>query len=108
MIILKILSILYILYIFKKTELIKKLKNKDKYLIYTFLILLALTNTKIVINNNKIDVLSVGIGVVLLEVLLKNFKKFKINTKYILLKIYMVLLLVILLYRGGLWISQLL
>lgn len=101
MIMAKVLTAFYVIYIFKKTELIKKDELKKRNFIYFFLALLVISDTQVKIFNYSLDVLLIGIVVVLLEIVLKYLK---IKTKYILLKIYMILLSVILIYRGGLWI----
>lgn len=103
MIIAKILGGLYVFYFLKKTELLNKIEEKKRYLIYLLLVLLALFDTKINIFNYSFDFLIVGFIVCLFEILLKYLK---IETKYLFLKIYIVILLVLLLCRGGLWISQ--
>lgn len=103
MIILQILSILYVFYLLEKTESLKNLGKKEKYTIYFFLVLLGFSNTKITIFNFSFDLLFMGIIVILFEVILKNLK---IVTNYLFLKIYSVILLVLLLFRGGAWILQ--
>lgn len=103
MIILQILSILYVFYLLEKTESLKNLGKKEKYIIYFFLVLLGFSNTKITIFNFSFDLLFMGIIVILFEVILKNLK---IATNYLFLKIYSVILLVLLLFRGGIWILQ--
>lgn len=103
MIILQILSIIYIFYFLDKTKLLINLDNKKKYVIYFLLILVGLSNTKVTIFNHSFDFLIIGIGVVLIEIVLK-----KLNTtiNYLFIKIYFLILLVLILYRGGIWILQ--
>lgn len=105
MIIAKIITLLYVFYFFKKTEQLNNLKEKEKYFVYFILVLIAFSNTQIRVFNLSFDFLIIGIVVVLFEILLKYLK---IVTKYLFLKIYTVILLVLLLCRGGLWILQLL
>lgn len=105
MMIAKMLTAFYVTYILKKTELMKKDELKKRNFIYFFLALLVISDTQVKMFNYSLDILLMGIIIVLLEILLKYLK---IKTKYILLKIYIVLLSVILIYRGGLWILQLL
>lgn len=103
MIILQMLSIFYVFYLLEKTESLKNLSKKEKYTIYFFLVLLGFSNTKITIFNFSFDFLIIGIIVILFEVILKNLR---IITNYIFFKIYAVILLVLLIYRGGAWILQ--
>lgn len=103
MIIVKILAILYVLYFFRKTETLNKVKEKEKYFIYFLLVLLAFSDSQVTIYNYSFNFLIVGIIVVLFEILLKFLK---IVTKYLFLKIYTVILLVLLICRSGLWILQ--
>lgn len=103
MIILQMLSIFYVFYLLEKTESLKNLNKKEKYTIYFFLVLLGFSNTKITIFNFSFDFLIIGIIVILFEVILKNLR---IITNYIFFKIYAVILLVLLIYRGGAWILQ--
>lgn len=103
MIVAKMLVMFYVLYILNKTETLKNIDLKKKSLIYAFLALLIILDTKIFIFNYSFDFLIIGIICILIEVILKNCK---IKTNFIILKIYIVLLLVLLLYRGGLWIFQ--
>lgn len=107
MILARLIAAIYVFFILKKTESLKKLKDKEKIFIYLFLALLIISNTQIVLFGYTFNFLIIGIVVVLFEILLKNFKKLNIQTNYIFLKIYTVILLVLLLYRGGLWILQL-
>lgn len=105
MIIAKIIAALYVFYFLEKTESLKKLKDTEKYFIYFFLAILTFSNTQINVFNLSFDFLIIGIIVVLFEILLKSLK---MTTKYLFLKIYTVILFVLLLFRGGLWILQLL
>ena len=106
MIIAKILAAFYVLYFLNKTERLKNLKDKEKIFIYLFLALLIISDTQITFLNFKFNFLIVGIVVILFEILIKNIKRLNIKTNYIFLKIYTAILLVLLLYRGGLWILQ--
>lgn len=103
MIIAKILVIFYIFYILEKSESLKRLKSREKYIIYVSIVLLGLANTQITMFNYSFDFLIIGIIISLIEIILKNLK---IITNYLFLKIYLVILFVLLLYRGGLWILK--
>lgn len=101
MIIARILTAFYILYFLRKTESLKNIKNMEKICIYLFLLLLIISDTQVKIFGYSFNFLLVGIIVVLFEVLLKNIS---FKTKYIFLKVYLAILFLLLLYRGGLWI----
>lgn len=103
MIVAKILIIFYVFYILEKSESLKKLKSREKYIIYVSVVLLGLVNTQITIFNYSFDFLIIGIIMSLIEILLKHLK---IVTNYLFFKIYLVILFVLLLYRGGLWILK--
>lgn len=97
MIVIKVIMIFYVFYVLRKTESLNKLTPKERGIIYFFLVLLGISNTQIEIFNFSFDFLIIGIITTLLEILLKSLK---ITTNYIFLKIYFVILLVLLLYRG--------
>lgn len=102
MIILQILTIIYIFYLLNKTKLLANLDTRKKYIIYFFLVLVGLSDTQVTLFKFSFDFLVVGIVVILIEIILKNFK----TTNYLLLKTYFVILTVLLFYRGGTWILQ--
>ena len=102
MIILQILTIIYIFYLLNKTKLLANLDTRKKYIIYFFLVLVGLSDTQVTLFKFSFDFLVVGIAVILIEIILKNFK----TTNYLLLKTYFVILTVLLFYRGGTWILQ--
>lgn len=108
MIILKILTILYVIHFFKKTNILKNMKEKEKNLIYVLLIIISFLDTQIRIFNYSFDLLIVGIIIVVLEIIFKYLivKRFKLKNRFILIKIYGVILLLLVIYRGVLWILQ--
>lgn len=108
MIIFKILTILYVIHFFKKTNVLKNVKEKEKNLIYVLLIIISFLNTQVRIFNYSFDLLIVGIIIVILEIIFKHLiaKNFKIKNRFILIKIYGIMLLLLVIYRGVLWILQ--
>lgn len=108
MIILKILTILYVIHFFKKTNILKNMKVREKAIIYVLLIIISFLDTQVRIFNYSFDLLIIGIAIVILEIIFKYLivKKFKIKNRLILIKIYVVILLLLVIYRGVLWILQ--
>jgi|GEM_PF-3163279 hypothetical protein len=108
MIILKILTILYVIHFFKKTNILKNMKEREKVLIYVLLIIISFLDTQVRIFNYSFDFLIIGIAIVIFEIIFKYLivKRLKIENNFIFLKAYGVILLLLLVYRGVIWILQ--